>query len=213
MKNKLLLIIILALLFSMSTTSLFGADFTNSDVALRGYEKLTSVIEENFKQSGDTIMAIPNLDRQAADWKSIRELKTKLWLQLLDQIDRARDLNFDFSDFKNGYTANVSPPDFRYNSGIDPADIKEPDVRLEYEEAIEENRAKETRLNFELQLKKQDEQLTVAVVQFCNFAYNKTSEDANELAGYLDIISDARHQAELKLELNDLLEPSRVQAK
>jgi hypothetical protein len=205
MKNELLCRLALFLSFSTLPITLLGADFTNSQVAITGYAKLTMVIGKNFKQTADTLAAIQNPDRQASGWRSTREIKTRLWLQLLNQIDQARDLNFDFNNISNGYTATVAPPGFRYPSGISPSDIKEPEIRLEYEEAIRENHAKAIRLNFELHLKKQDEQITADALQYFSSAYEKTPEDAKTLVTYLDSIENPEHKSEMEKQLQDFV--------
>jgi hypothetical protein len=200
--------------------TLLGADSTNDEVALKGYEKLTSVIGKNFKQAADTLMAIPDPNPQTQNWKTIRVLKTKLWLQLLDQIDRTRDLNFDFNDPNNRYFANVAPPfdpsyprGSSYPAGTDPTSIKEPDIRQAYEEAIRENHAKYLRDDFERELKKQDEQLTTVAVQYFNSVYEKTPQDAKELVGYLDIITDPKHNAQVKGNLHEFMDFAKEQNK
>jgi hypothetical protein len=212
MKKILLQITMLALSLGIFKTTLLGADFTNSEIALNGYEKLTTVIEKNFKQTADTLMAIPDPNRQTPDWKTIRALKTKFWLQLLNQIDQARDLNFNFNDPQNGYSANVAPPHFG-DSGVDPASIKDPEDRRIYEDAIRENHAKYLRDDFERELKKQDEGLTATAIQYFNSAYDKTPQDAKELVGYLDILTDSKHNAEVKEKLHEFLELAKEQNK
>jgi hypothetical protein len=204
MKNKSLFVMAFALSLGVPA-ALLGADFTNNEVALKGYEKLTGVVGKNFQQNADMLAAIQDPDRQAPDWKTVRQIKTKLWLQLLDQIDQTRDLKFDFTNIHDGYTANVAPPGFRYSSGIDPSAIKEPEIRLEYEEAIRENHAKAVRFNFELQLKKQDDQLTADALQYFNSVYEKTPEDAKSLVAYLDTIENPQHKSEMKEQLQDFV--------
>ena len=206
--KKLSLTTLIALLFISSTTFLFSADNTNtnSESLSQSYQRLAIVVGKNFKQTAETIAAIQDPSRQMPGWKNIRELKTKLWLQLLDQVDQTRNLNFDFNNHANWPFANIAPSGFRYNSGVDPAVIKEPEIRRGYEKAIDENNAIAARLDFERQLKRQDEELTATAIQYFNSAYQKTFDDANELVGHLDVVKDSKHKAELQEGLRDFLE-------
>jgi hypothetical protein len=205
MKNKLLLCAVLCLSFSTFPVVLLGAGFASSEVALKGYEKLASAVENNFKQTANTLMVIQDPDHQSDNWKTMREAKTILWLQLLNQIDQTRDLTFDFNNITNIPTVDVAPPSFRYFSGIDPSYIKETEIRLEYEEAIRENDAKAVRFKFELSLKKQDDQLTANALEYFRSVYEKTSKDAKNLVAHLSAIENPQHKSEMKDQLQDFV--------
>ena len=210
--NKTMMLIVLTMTLSdLLLTTLCASDFTDNEAALRRFETLTSAVENNFNQSIATIGGIQDQDRQSPCWKTIRTLKTKLWLQLLNQIDNARELDFNFNDPKNGSTFNVAPSGRQYSSGIDPSSIKEPKVRLEYEEAIIANHIRAIRANFERRLKKQDDQLTVGVAGYFSSVYEKTPDDRADLTESLTAITSLKHREQLEDILHDLLTPMKTE--
>jgi hypothetical protein len=200
----------LAMVAFMSCPSVVLCADTNEDMTPMLYEKLTSRVLKNFNQTFDSIGKIPNPDPRATDWETIMDLKTKLLLQLLDQIDRTRDLNFDFNDPNNGSAMNVFPPPIvppeGFNAGEDPLAIKEPEIRLAYEEAIRENNKKAVRYNFELELQRLDAHTTLIALALISASYEKTPEDTKKLVGFLDVISNPQHKAQIIANLHEKME-------
>jgi hypothetical protein len=201
--NKLKPIILIAIFIGISSLPVLGQN-TNGYILTKPYEKLTDDVLKNFKQDHDDLMAMQTSDRQ---------LKTKLWLKLLNQIDKMRDGDYDFNDPKNGYSANVAipvnpaiPNSYVYPAGGDPAYIKEPELREAYKEAIRKNHEKYLRANFELQLKGLDEDSTMLALRYFYSAYAKNPRDAKELIECLDILTDLNHKAKIEEQLHEFVE-------
>lgn len=198
---KVLVLSILVTILLCASHRSMATDTNNSP--LNTYETLTANILKNFQQDADNLVAIHTSDRT---------LKTKLWLQLLNQIDRTRDLTFDFNSPDNVVYANIAVPfdpsisnSFIYPSGIAPSAIKEHEIRRKYEEALLKNRGKYLRAQFELQLQRLDGNCTVSAVQYFKTAFAKTVNDSKELMECLDAIDDATHKQEMLKQLADFI--------
>jgi hypothetical protein len=164
---------------------------------------LTNNLPPALRKIRSEIFAIPELDRQNADWKAARRIKTVLWLKLLDRLDSLGIRNFDFSD---PVTVHVAPSDRRYDSGVDPSVISDPVVRKEYEDAIRKNYAKAVRYNYQFALKILDEQFSTETIDYVTRTYKKTSEDVAELTGCLDSsLSSKLRKDEIKKQLKSVL--------
>lgn len=105
---------------------------------------------------------------------------------------------------------NVAPPfdtsntnTWMYESGVDPAAIKDPRVRRAYEETILQNHQKNLRGLFEFRLKNLDSDCTTAAINYFKSAHAKTPSDSKELIGYLDTMNNDNHKTEMKQKLSD----------
>lgn len=201
----------LAILFSFLLLSGGGAAFagTNEITFAASYEKLTDDVINIFREDCDFLRSMQTQDRA---------METKLWLQLLNQIGKTRDLNFDFKAPENRYYANVAPPfdpsnstNVMYDSGISPEAIKEPDTRKAYEYLILKNHEKALRFGFELKLKKIDGDAMESALRYFNLTYAKTPADARELIGCLSVLADANRRAKMEEQLHEFVELAKKQ--
>lgn len=152
------------------------------------YEKLTTDVWQNFKEDESNLLLMRTSDRA---------LETTLWLQLLNQIDRTRDLGFDPQASTNRYYGNIESP-------FDPANTSnDPEIRKQYEESIRANHQKALRDLFEFRLKNLDSSCTTHAINYFISAYAKTPSDAKGLIAVLDTIRDEKHRTELKERLAD----------
>jgi len=88
-----------------------------------------------------TIQRLKKISMQEVDvkvWPQLRRFQAELWFCVLDIIEKEINRNYDINKQPS---INVSPPG-PYPSGIAPEAIKEPELRKEYEKAIEENSRK-----------------------------------------------------------------------
>ena len=137
----------------------------------------TDDIHLAIKQTAERLMQTKEPSRRSPSWKTDRDTKCKIWIQMLDQIAKEQDPNFDFNDARNLYTAHVSLPNFPYPSGINPLEIKEPDLRARYEAAIAENHVKAERYNLQYFLANQDKIAKLMFIYYVRRYYDQTPED------------------------------------
>ena len=116
----------------------------------------------------------------------IRAKKLSLWLSLLNRIDRERDPAFDADDVASRSVAVPKVKGIRLRSGMDPKDIKDPNVRRQYEEALAKNTEKAKKYALQTHLLKLDERLTQRVGVYIAEAYSNAPEDTEELKSSLE---------------------------
>jgi hypothetical protein len=190
-----------------------GVDPHSKDVLIKEYADLSSKIDQSLRQRATDIQSILDLTPQSQELKTIRGVKTKLWLRLLDEIDSFRDIKFDFEDRP---LMKVLPPLGStsipsYFGSLDPKTISDPEIRLQYEEAIRQNNEKAVRYHLQLRLKMADEQYTAQAVQYLASAYDKTSEDAGELTRALNgYLRDEPRKVEMRKKLHEILDADQL---
>jgi len=193
-----------------------GVDPKRPDPVIKEYAELAKRVVGIFDQRAGDIQSIPDRSPQLSESKLVRNIKTRLWLHLLDDIDQLRDPHFNFEDRP---TMRVLPPYGKPGvpssiGSIDPAAISDPAVRREYEEAIRQNNEKAARRYLQLHLKKQDEQYTSQAVQYLSSIYDKTPEDSRELMMYLDLnLNNETHKADMKKKLREFFDAAREPSK
>jgi hypothetical protein len=69
----------------------------------------------------------------------------------------------------------------RYPSGIDPNDIKEPEIRTQYEAELKENAEKTARELFQTRLHNINQSASIFVESFLRYKYTTSKEDQSEL--------------------------------
>lgn len=112
-------------------------------------------------------------------WQSDRAERIRLILHLWNRVRNNIERSFDTEDIKNRPMGNIPVPG-PYTAGIRPEDIKEPDIRVRYIEAIAANKSKAERYNLQVQLQKLDKVLPQFVervfVEFYSLEPNKIKE-------------------------------------
>jgi hypothetical protein len=131
----------------------------------------------------------------------------RLWLHLLDLLDRSLDPNFEVGDVP---VKIVEPPavpgDIVLRPGADPAKIADPKARAEYESAIAANRVKANNYREQIGLRRLNEHLPTRVEAYIQNSYTSVRSDQEELRTAIDgLIKSPRRKADLLR----LLEPPR----
>jgi hypothetical protein len=130
------------------------------------------------------------------EWAQIRkkdvEVRFHAWKRLLDAIDP----NWDPNDLPS---LNISPPVATgLPSGVGPEAIKDPNLRAEYEAAIEKNRLKAERYSQESRLRTWLKRFPSRAEKYIVDAYSKPPFDVQELKQYLDkYIADTKTKARI----------------
>jgi hypothetical protein len=107
----------------------------------------------------DAYISVGNIPEPGVD-KTVpkavaRQEKARMLFNLLAVIDQNVDPSFDLNNPKYWVAVNLVPPGtdgLRYPSGIDPNDIKEPEIRVRYEAELKENAKKAARGLFQTRL-------------------------------------------------------------
>ena len=161
---------------------------------------------ERLRDAGMTLANVVLADEH--DLKTRTQLRAKslrLWLHLLDLLDRSLDPNFDPSDVPEKLVQPPPSPDGEVlRPGADPARIADPQARGEYEKAIAANRAKNKNYRIQLQLHRLNEQLTAQAETFIRNSYSSAIGDQKELSAAIDEV--VKHPAR-KTQLAKLLKP------
>jgi hypothetical protein len=168
---------------------------------LRQHQRLFRAVEDNLRDADARLDRIPLPSRVREGGEVVREITAGLWLGLLNQIDRLRDTNFDFEE---RVSVRAVPP-LPYDSGIDPAYVKDPDQRRAYVDLTRRNNEKLYRRYFEMRMRELDSMITCDAIRFFGYAYQKTPEDAKALSGLLESLQDQRRQTKMREELHEIL--------
>lgn len=129
----------------------------------------------------------------------LRKNTLSLWLGLLQILDDHLDAKFDPED---GPELLVEPPAIPggviLRPGADPAKIKDPTLRAQYERAIAANRAKANNYRLQIHLGRLDERITPRAEEFIRNSYTKDPEDQEELkTGIETTIKDPKRKESL----------------
>jgi hypothetical protein len=165
---------------------------SNHDGSNRDFDALQRALEvllqANWRSSSD-----PGPIRTAR-----REMLV-LWLSVLQHIEKEIDPQFDQSDLPE---LNAAPPTVAgqpFDSGMSPANIKDPEARRQYEEAIEANHRKVVRYNFQINIQKWDHIFIDETKKFIRSSYSRHAGDEAELSALVDkYISDHNKAEALK---------------
>jgi len=117
----------------------------NADAPLRGQDYAVIGLRKADSFSVETEWSLLRWLRyplKASDLENpsvLPETGTRFWLHLVHRIEKAKEPDFNPDD---AGVLNVVPPNGSGDSGVDPAAIKDPKLRAEYEQAIARNNAK-----------------------------------------------------------------------
>ena len=114
------------------------------------------------------------------EWEADRSERIKLLLHLWNRLQNNLDRTFDVSNIENKPISNVPVPG-PYKPGTNPKDIKEPEIRIKYEELIKVNSLKAKKYNLQTQLQKLDKTLPNFIEDFLIQMYSVSSYDVNKL--------------------------------
>jgi hypothetical protein len=107
------------------------------------------------------------------------------WLRLLTALDRQGDPAWDADDVPQVSITPRPSGGVTYPSGIRPADIPDPAVRAEYEQALREAADKAERYRFQLELRRIDERAMAGLARFLAGAYSGPEASRDELGPVL----------------------------
>ncbi|MGH7941092.1 MAG: discoidin domain-containing protein, partial [Limisphaerales bacterium] len=142
--------------------------------------KSTGQLEKTFRAVEK--IPEPGVDKSVPEAMARRE-KAIMWFTLLAVIDQNIDTNFDVNNPINWATVELAPPGpegWKYPSGVSPNDIKEPEVRAQYEAALKQNEEKARRELFQSRLRNIDQLATREVERFLRY-YTTSKKDQSEL--------------------------------
>jgi len=133
-----------------------------------------------------------------------RRQQMTLWFLTLCAIDRNLDLNYGSVQYKktNSFSINLTPPDPKYMSGIDPSAIEEPDIRAQYVSMLKTNREHAEYDNFQMFLHRIDKQISLDIEKTVRLSYGQTESDRQEL---LEILNKSALSNERKQNIQALL--------
>jgi hypothetical protein len=113
--------------------------------------------------------------------REARKKKLELWLSVLSRIDKEIDPSFDPADVPAMSITPPAVPGENTYSGMSPKDIKDPQARRKYEQALEKNQAKTARYSYQRKLMKLNERLSRKAEAYIKRAYLKSPESAKEV--------------------------------
>lgn len=119
-------------------------------------------------------------------FRAARLRKLNLWLAVLNHIDKETDPHFNPADVPFLTVPPPSIPGVVLDSGISPKDIKDPQARRRCEEAIEQNRKKTQRYNYQYDLMKMNEKLSRKVEAYILSSYSGSPDDVREVTESVD---------------------------
>lgn len=134
--------------------------------------------------------------------KQVRDMKLKLWFSFINNIDKHLDPNFNSDDVPQ---INIAPPssnDVVYDSGMSPDSIKDPKIRVQYEEAIKQNTQKAAQHRFQIGIRRINERWYLEVIKYIKEKYLSNPEDTKEINKSIDTcILDAKRKEQIKKDL------------
>jgi len=169
----------------------------------RVFPKVEGDFAEYLEQTVSAVLNIEDPPHHESGFKTVRRLKTVVLLSVLEQVDKLRIPDFDFSKIPPW---GVAPP-LPYDSGISPSCIPDPAARRVYEDALRKNAEEKARYSFQLRTKSLDATLTPVITGYLSRAFERTPEDRNELMGYLNaLLSTEARKTEMRKNLHELLD-------
>jgi hypothetical protein len=152
---------------------------------------------EVLSRAWNSIEGLPMGDpKKAENWRAVRRKKLESWFRAFNYLDKELDPKFDPKDVPD---LTVMPPSSEtavYDSGTSPEDIKDPEARRQYEEAIKKNSEKSKRYKVQKKLHKLDEQWSAQIDSFVTDNYRRAPEDKSELDHTIKIFLKARKRAD-----------------
>jgi hypothetical protein len=157
---------------------------TQADTLLVEFKRSKSIDQLDAAYVAVGNIPEPGVDKTVPATVARRE-KARMCFSLLAVIDQNIDTNFYSPNNTNYIIAlNLSPAGpkgMKYPSGVAPEDIKEPEVRSQYEAAIKDNEKKKARALFQTRLHKTDQLASIFVERFLRHNYTTSTEDQGEL--------------------------------
>lgn len=124
---------------------------------------------------------VPDSAKGVAERDELRRARLIALLMVLAAVDEESDPSFDPSDVPS---LSVTPPVVHgvvLDSGIDPKHVKDPQARKEYEQAIARNAEKSRRYNFQIGLRRIDDEVMGFVTQSVNGQWGTTEAGRQEI--------------------------------
>ncbi len=124
------------------------------------------------------LKALNNYERPDANqWPSLRKDLAALWIRVIQVIDIKVDKAFNFNDVP---TMNIAAPG-SYPSGIASESISNPELRKQYEQAIESNSRKANKYMFQYKLKSIKDSMFQEAEDYLVALYSECPEEIGEL--------------------------------
>jgi hypothetical protein len=116
-------------------------------------------------------------------WRTLRKQKAQLWLEAWHRVTQSTDPKFDFDDLPLLHVP--TPADTGLPSGVSPANIVDPRLRAEYEDAIARNNAKIRKYKEQYWLKRNAMRFFTEAERYLVSAYARPPADVPELGNLL----------------------------
>ncbi|HEY7393090.1 MAG TPA: hypothetical protein VH640_31510 [Bryobacteraceae bacterium] len=154
----------------------------------------------NYLQNAVESMESVSIGGNGPERIEARQQALTMWFTILAAIDKELDPNFNPDDAPPESVRPRSSGAAVYPSGIDPNSIPDPEVRAEYEAALEENERKVERYRLQIRLRRIDPRATSDVERSLIRHYTTSAVDQDELDGLIKSakLSGAR-QKQLKV--------------
>src|SRR5215204_32512 len=158
--------------------------------------------EKEPERLNEASMALENVNLiQEYDAPTRHELRAEslaLHLTLLQILDKYLDPKFDPEDVPSTIVQPRLSDGTVLRPGVDPAKIKNPQDRAEYEKAIAENRAKARNYRLQTELRRLNERLPSRTELFIRESFTSSDEDQKVLKTAIDVaIENQKRKAEL----------------
>lgn len=162
------------------------------------YGDIASGIDRAFATAGERDLV--NLEAQITSLAS-RYDKLRLWLKALDLAQTA-SAPLSLAELPELNIAPKSTKDMIYASGMDPKDIKDPDVRKDYEKRLAENVQKAQKSRFQNFAKEIRPRWIAALEAHAGSHYSASPNDIAEIDRALaESVSDVKFRASLRAQL------------
>ena len=190
--------------FMMGTLSQAqGLSVTNETTIRTRYEEARLSVEASrtstdvlaLARIGEKVRALP-VPVQPGESQSWRSEKLKLWLDALNKVEMLKDPEFDPNDVP---AVNVATPyGSTASAGADPSAIKDPELRAQYQRAIDLNAERSKRYLLQTELRKLDQEWILEIRTYVSGHYDLPKE-ASEIGKFIDDSTvGAPRKAELK---------------
>jgi hypothetical protein len=129
-----------------------------------------------------------------SEWVKDRRKRVEYLKRFWDRVQNKIDPNFSLTDPNNRFIGNLPVPGGKYPPGVSPVDIKEPEIRRQYEKALDENRQRGLRFTEQATLQRINRHLDKFVDNFLINVYPHPPFDFDELSRNLTAFEGERKE-------------------
>jgi hypothetical protein len=176
-------------------------DLSRVNAHLEEFEKKNNI--DDLQEAADILASVSTtFERYFRTEPKERGEILASWLRIINLIDNNLDPAFDPADVP---AISVLPPGqagLQYGSGTKPEDIKDPELKKQFEAALEENRRKSEAYAFQTGMRRLNGSVTPNVISFLRQCYASTQKDRESCeAALMSVIKNPKRAAALREEL------------